>query len=253
MQLKICAKSGLAVTELKEECDWNVAEIAAAHADLMIDALLGTGFKGELGGNYKRACLLMNGARADVLAVDIPSGAQADTGEADENAVQAAATVTMQLPKPGLYLYPAAELAGKVVVAPIGMPEALTEQAEGHKYLLDSEIVRDFLPIRSGNCHKGEAGRVTCGGRFAGLYGRGCACARALSGCADHHARPPRQGVCVAQQPARRHGCGLRSGQARTTASVLHGSAPVRTPLSPLLHCMTSRRCFPCPICTAKT
>ena len=101
MQLKICAKSGLAVAELKEECDWNVAEIAAAHADLMIDALLGTGFKGELGGNYKRACLLMNGARADVLAVDIPSGAQADTGEADENAVQAAATVTMQLPKPG--------------------------------------------------------------------------------------------------------------------------------------------------------
>lgn len=81
-----------------------MAEIAAVHADLMIDALLGTGFKGELGGNYKRACLLMNGARADVLAVDIPSGAQADTGEADENAVQAAATVTMQLPKRALFI-----------------------------------------------------------------------------------------------------------------------------------------------------
>lgn len=179
VQLKICAKSGLAVTELKEECDWNVAEIAAAHADLMIDALLGTGFKGELGGNYKRACLLMNGARADVLAVDIPSGAQADTGEADENAVQAAATVTMQLPKPGLYLYPAAELAGKVVVAPIGMPEALTEQAEGHKYLLDSEIVRDFLPIRSGNCHKGEAGRVTVAAGSPGYTGAAALCAQA--------------------------------------------------------------------------
>ena len=179
VQLKICAKSGLAVTELKEECDWNVAEIAAAHADLMIDALLGTGFKGELGGNYKRSCLLMNGARADVLAVDIPSGAQADTGEADENAVQAAATVTMQLPKTGLYLYPAAELAGKVVVAPIGMPEALTEQAEGHKYLLDSEIVRDFLPIRSGNCHKGEAGRVTVAAGSPGYTGAAALCAQA--------------------------------------------------------------------------
>ena len=120
----------------------------------------------------------MNGARADVLSVDIPSGAQADTGEADENAVQAAATVTMQLPKPGLYLYPAAELAGKVVVAPIGMPEALTEQAEGHKYLLDSEIVRDFLPIRSGNCHKGEAGRVTVAAGSPGYTGAGLAPAK---------------------------------------------------------------------------
>ena len=121
----------------------------------------------------------MNGARADVLAVDVPSGAQADTGEADENAVQAAATVTMQLPKPGLYLYPAAELAGKVVVAPIGMPEALTEQAEGHKYLLDSEIVRDFLPIRSGNCHKGEAGRVTVAAGSPGYTGAAALCAQA--------------------------------------------------------------------------
>ena len=131
MQLKICAKSGLAINLLNDETDWHVAEIAAAHADLLIDALLGTGFKGELTGSYKRACELMNGARADVLAVDVASGAEADTGLADESAVQAAATVTMQLPKVGLYLYPAAELAGKLIVAPIGMPEALTEQAAG--------------------------------------------------------------------------------------------------------------------------
>ncbi len=79
VQLKICAKSGLAVNVLQEETDWNIAEIAAAHADLLIDALLGTGFKGELGGSYKRACVLMNSVRANVLAVDVPSGAEADT------------------------------------------------------------------------------------------------------------------------------------------------------------------------------
>ncbi len=179
MQLKICAKSGLAINLLNDETDWHVAEIAAAHADLLIDALLGTGFKGELTGSYKRACELMNGARADVLAVDVPSGAEADTGLADESAVQAAATVTMQLPKVGLYLYPAAEFAGKLIVVPIGMPEALTEQAEGSKYLLDSEIVRDFLPIRSGNCHKGEAGRVVVTAGSPGYTGAAALCANA--------------------------------------------------------------------------
>lgn len=179
VQLKICAKSGLAVNVLQEETDWNIAEIAAAHADLLIDALLGTGFKGELGGSYKRACVLMNSVRANVLAVDVPSGAEADNGMADENAVQAAATVTMQMPKVGLYLYPAAELAGKLIVAPIGMPEALTEQAEGSKYLLDAGIVRDFLPLRSGNCHKGEAGRVVIAAGSPGYTGAAALCGNA--------------------------------------------------------------------------
>ncbi len=179
MQLKICDKSGLAIYLLSEETDWNVAEITAAHADLLIDALLGTGFKGELGGSYKRACRLMNSVRAEVLAVDVPSGAEADTGLADEDAVQAAATVTMELPKPGLYLYPGAELAGRVIIAPIGMPEALTEAAEGRKYLLDAGIVRDFLPVRSGNCHKGEAGRVTVAAGSPGYTGAAALCANA--------------------------------------------------------------------------
>ena len=179
VQLKTCAKSGLGITVLAEESDWNVAEIAAAHADVIIDALLGTGFKGELKGAYERACKLINSVRAQVLAVDVPSGTEADTGAADENAVQAAATVTMQLPKVGLYLYPTAELAGKIITVPIGMPEALTSQAEGSKYLVDSSMVRDFLPLRSGNCHKGEAGRVTVAAGSPGYTGAAALCAQA--------------------------------------------------------------------------
>ena len=179
VQLKTCAKSGLGITVLTEESDWDVAEIAAAHADVIVDALLGTGFKGELKDAYGRACKLINSVQAQVLAVDVPSGTEADTGAADENAVQAAATVTMQLPKVGLYLYPTAELAGKIITVPIGMPEALTSQAEGSKYLVDSSMVRDFLPLRSGNCHKGEAGRVTVAAGSPGYTGAAALCAQA--------------------------------------------------------------------------
>src|SRR5574344_598262 len=75
-------------------------------ADLVIDALLGTGFTGELRGVVRDLCQLINMAGRPVLAVDIPTGVNADDGSAGISAVQATATVTMALPKPGLYLYP---------------------------------------------------------------------------------------------------------------------------------------------------
>lgn len=179
-QLRICRKCGIELFALKDDRgSWDVAEVSCRQADLLIDGILGTGFKGVLNGAQQRACRLINSMAVPVLAIDIPSGVDADSGSADEDAVQAEITVTMALAKPGLFLYPGKELSGEIIVADIGMPDTLLEQAEGKKFLLTPEIVRNLLPLRGGNCHKGEAGRVVVAAGSPGFTGAAALCANA--------------------------------------------------------------------------
>lgn len=156
-----------------------MAEVSCHKADLVIDAVLGTGFNGVLQGFQQRVCMLINSVAVPVVSVDVPSGVCADTGMADKNAVQADITVTMALAKPGLFLYPAAELTGEVVVADIGIPEILLEQMDSKKFLLTENIAADLLPQRNGNCHKGEAGRVVIMAGSPGFTGAAALCAEA--------------------------------------------------------------------------
>ena len=82
--------------------------------------------------------------------------------------MKADATVTMALPKLGLYLYPGAEHAGTIQVADIGMPSSLLKETEGNRILIEKELVQTMLPDRPKNAHKGSAGRVAV---VAGSYG----------------------------------------------------------------------------------
>lgn len=121
----------------------------------------------------------MNSIAVPVVSIDVPSGVSADTGSADKNAVQADITVTMALAKPGLFLYPAAELSGEIIVADIGMPKILLECIDSKKFLLTENIACDLLPQRNGNCHKGEAGRVVVTAGSPGFTGAAALCSEA--------------------------------------------------------------------------
>lgn len=77
----------------------------------MVDALAGTGFHGELEGDLLRACRLMNDSEKYIVAVDVPTGVNADNGAVAENAVRADKTVTMALLKTGLCSIPAVNIA----------------------------------------------------------------------------------------------------------------------------------------------
>lgn len=179
-QLRICRKCGIELLPLEDgQGSWDVAEVSCRQADLVIDAILGTGFSGTLSGQYQQACRLLNSVAVPVLAVDVPSGVSADSGAADDDAVQAEVTVTMALPKPGLFLYPGAAAAGEVIVADIGMPATLLEPTESKKFLLTESIVSDLLPRRSGNCHKGDAGRVVVVAGSPGFTGAAALAAQA--------------------------------------------------------------------------
>lgn len=110
------------------------AEIARLEGDLraaplVVDALFGTGLTRPLDGPYAAAVGALNRSGAPVLAVDVPSGLDADTGEELGSAVRAQVTVTFVAPKPGLFRGAGVMCAGRVVVAEIGIPRFLVEEA----------------------------------------------------------------------------------------------------------------------------
>ena len=165
IELAMFTKAGGRVEALSTEDDWVLAELAASKADVLVDALLGTGFHGELEGDVLRACELLNKSEKYILAVDVPTGVNADNGAVSENAVRADHTVTMALVKTGLLLYPGREYCGDIELADISMPVKLVEDYKSDKYRLTDEIVRELLPLRKANAHKGDAGRVViCAG-----------------------------------------------------------------------------------------
>jgi hydroxyethylthiazole kinase-like uncharacterized protein yjeF len=91
-------------------------------AAVLIDALLGTGTKGDIRETTRAAIAAINAAHRPVVAVDIPSGLDADSGDALGTAVRASVTVTMAAPKTGLLRRHARQFVGKLVVADIGIP-----------------------------------------------------------------------------------------------------------------------------------
>ena len=179
-----CGAAVLEITDVDDNLRFAEIENLALQADLLIDALLGTGFSGKMRSLFIRLCGCINRVKetnpaCGVLAVDIPTGVNADTGEADTSAVRADTTLTMALPKLGLYLYPGAEHAGTVQVADIGMPASLLQETAGNRTLITGEMIKTLLPDRPKNAHKGSAGGSGC--RFLWLH-RGC-CLKQLCGC----------------------------------------------------------------------
>lgn len=129
-------------------------------SDLIVDALLGTGIGRKVSGLYEELIEAINSSSAPVVSIDIPSGISADSGEVMGTAVRADYTVTFALPKRGLLRFPGAGCTGRLFVADIGIPEALTSSADIQENLLTGDFVRSQLPLRVLESHKGTYGRV---------------------------------------------------------------------------------------------
>jgi hydroxyethylthiazole kinase-like uncharacterized protein yjeF len=138
-------------------------------SDLIVDALLGTGLSAPVTGPYRVAIDAINSAGAPVIAVDLPSGIDADTGAILGTAVRASLTVTFGQPKLGLYLGAAIDHAGTVRIVDIGIPRALVEKVDSRIQLLTAEEIRRVLPSRTASSHKGTYGHA---GIIAGSVGK---------------------------------------------------------------------------------
>lgn len=123
INLTILQRMGKGVNELHDENDVRRVASEAYSAALVVDALLGTGLKGEVTGLYAALISAIAESRARVLSVDIPSGLDADTGEPLGAAVRAEKTVTFQYPKVGFKNPGAKQFLGELVIADIGIPD----------------------------------------------------------------------------------------------------------------------------------
>jgi len=142
-----------------------------AGADLIIDALLGTGVRGPVRPPLDAVIRAANAAGVPILAVDIPSGLDADSGRAPGEAARAAATVTFGLPKLGLVVHPGVEFAGRLFIADISLPPKALDRVAPRAELLTSDAVRGLLPPRPADGHKGTFGRAAVIAGSPGMTG----------------------------------------------------------------------------------
>ena len=133
--------------------------------DVLVDALFGTGFEGEPRPGAARLIEQMNGLGAPILAVDLPSGVDASTGEVAGAAVDADLTVTFHGAKVGHYVTPGAYLAGYLEVVDIGLEAFGTQHARVTREILDR------VPRRSPEGNKYKSGHVVVVGGSPGMTG----------------------------------------------------------------------------------
>ncbi len=138
---------------------WKARAECVGCRDLIVDALLGTGAKCEVKGPLSDAIQAINRSGVPVVAVDVPSGIQCDTGEELGESVWACRTVTFGFPKPFLFQGIGLEHSGFWSVAEIGYPNALLNEPTDSK-LIDAEWVASLLPERLRASHKGDNGSI---------------------------------------------------------------------------------------------
>lgn len=127
---------------------------------VLVDAIFGIGLSRELKGDALTAVRLINSCQGKVLAVDIASGVQADTGKIMGEAVRADVTVTFPMAKPGHLLMPGGICCGKLQVVDIGIPGAVLDGCFVSVYGMEEEMVRKSVPKRLRDAHKGQFGKL---------------------------------------------------------------------------------------------
>ncbi|MCL5257322.1 MAG: NAD(P)H-hydrate dehydratase [Chloroflexi bacterium] len=133
-------------------------------ADIVVDSLLGVGLDRPVSGDLADIIESVNSARSErgqtmaVVALDIPTGLNADTGQVMGTAIRADLTVTLGYPKAGFFIFPGPDIAGKLATAGIGLPEELG--AGLPVSLTSAEAAAALLPARPAGAHKGVFGKV---------------------------------------------------------------------------------------------
>ncbi len=178
--------AGLFLAKSEDDADKRLLRNMVASADLVIDALFGIGVRLPIQGeaqkilrnvnrevNARRSAtpdsLIINPARSNqvpsappikVLAVDCPSGVNCDTGEQDSNVIPADETITFIAAKKGLLHYPAADSAGVLLIADIGISSKLAPLKAIQDFVVDADTVKQKLQHRTSDGHKGTFGRA---------------------------------------------------------------------------------------------
>ncbi len=195
--IEVAREAGLFLALSQDDADKRVLRNMVASADLVIDALFGIGVRlpirdeaQKILRNTNRALrerrsavpeqVTINPARTGqiprpapvrVLALDCPSGLNCDTGELDNNAIFADETITFITAKPGQFHFPGANAVGTLSIANLGISENLSELKDISDHVVDAELVREKLPERHVDSHKGTFGSTLVVGGSVNFVG----------------------------------------------------------------------------------
>ena len=170
---------GTEVRSLAGDRDWDRLRVSLRFADAVIDGILGTGVKGELRKTALRLIEEINAAGKPTIAIDIPSGVEADTGRIISVAVRADRTLALGLPKVGHFLGPGANAVGELLVDDIGIPHALLAGEGLRQSLITQDTAAKLLPPRARDVHKGTCGRILVLAGSLGMTGAAALAAEA--------------------------------------------------------------------------
>lgn len=160
-----------------------IATNSVKEASLVVDAVYGIGFHGSLPDYLRSLFRLINASSVPVVSVDVPSGLNADTGEADADVLKADVTVTFTAMKTGLASEAGREYGGNILVAAIGINPSLLTSYVNEQTAITLEMVRKCFHERPADSNKGSYGRLlaVCGSR--GMAGAAVLSVRAALRC----------------------------------------------------------------------
>lgn len=174
-------------------------------ADVVVDALLGSGLERDVQGNFALAVAAINSHEGHVVALDIPTGIHGDTGSVMGFAVRADLTITFVGLKAGLFLGDGPDYCGEVVFADLGVPLKCRQGRQSQFRRIDDDYLERTLPPRRRTAHKGDFGHVLVIGGGPGMPGAvrlcGEAALRAGAGLVSIATHPGHAALVVAARP----------------------------------------------------
>jgi hydroxyethylthiazole kinase-like uncharacterized protein yjeF len=161
--LELVQKREMLCTEAANDANLSQLKMWLKEATAVVDAVFGTGKSRAISGVIAQVlnCAIevkKQGASWPLIALDLPSGLNADTGEVDPSTPYADNTITLGFPKIGLFNLPGAEKAGKITTVDIGIPGQLTDYVKTE--LLTASLISSLIPERPPVSHKGTYGKV---------------------------------------------------------------------------------------------
>ncbi|WP_418791570.1 NAD(P)H-hydrate dehydratase [Phosphitispora sp. TUW77] len=149
----------------------NIVKLSMVYTDLVVDAIFGTGFRGAVSEHVGKIIEIINSSGNPVIAVDIPSGLEANTGQTHGTCIKASRTVTFAQAKIGLVIQEGPLYAGELIVADISIPPNLLKSQYIKRFMTTPETVRNLMPYRALDGHKGSYGKILVVGGSQGLSG----------------------------------------------------------------------------------
>ncbi len=147
--------------------------------EVLVDAIFGVGLHSGITSYYGDLIQLINETNKVVYAIDIPSGIHADTGCIMNHSIKATKTITFTTPKIGHFIYPGRENSGKLLIKPIGVPDVLNKKHEKAFTFSKAQDLKNYLPERPKDSHKGLFGSVFVVGGSSNYQGALSMCVKA--------------------------------------------------------------------------